>query len=394
MQLRSAHRLQSQTKWRTYRTKTISHWTRLFFHARFIPLNDFQKNGNYATDPVEERTGVIFLSESDVQSAITMSEALTIAESAFSEYARGQATMLPRISQTLPGTAGLFRILGATLPLQRMFGLKTLTGFPGRRLENETYFAILLFEMESGALRAVISANYLTGLRTGAASGVAAKYMSRADANSLGIVGAGTQAWYQAEAICAVRTVHTAKVFSRDPSKANQLASRLEKDLSVRAIAVSSAEEAIRESDLVVAATTASVPIIQGAWLKPGAHVSGIGANTRTKQELDPTCFERARVVADSREQVLDECGDLRSAVDGGTVTSNVVYAELGELTAGLMPGRTSPEEITIFKSVGIALQDIAVAAALFATAERCGLGTPLAAHAMSRHIAEPTQAR
>jgi alanine dehydrogenase len=159
---------------------------------------------------------IVFLSETDVQTAITMPDAINIVESAFRDYALGQATMLPRVSQTLPGTAGMFRILSAILPRQKMFGLKTLTGFPGKRLEDEVYFAILLFEMETGALRTVISSNYLTGLRTGAASGVAAKYLAREDASSLGIVGAGVQAWFQAEALCTVRPIDTVKIFSRD----------------------------------------------------------------------------------------------------------------------------------------------------------------------------------
>jgi alanine dehydrogenase len=332
---------------------------------------------------------IVFLSESDVQTAITMPETLAIVEAAFSNYALGQATLLPRVGQTLSGAAGVFRILGATLHQQAMFGLKTLTGYPGRRLENEIYFAILLFDMESGALRAVICANYLTGLRTGAASGVAAKYLARADANSLGIVGAGVQAWYQAEALCAVRDIRTAKVFSRNKSKAEAFALRLRTILSVDAVAVDSAEEAVRHSDLVIAATSSSEPIVHGAWLKPGTHVSAIGANTRTKRELDLACFAGARVVADSREQALDECGDLRDAIESGRVTSEVVYAELGELAAGLKPGRSSPDEITIFKSVGVALQDIAVAAALFEIAKRCHVGTLLDPFALSAPLAE-----
>lgn len=332
---------------------------------------------------------IIFLSESDVRTAITMPETLAIVEAAFGDYALGQATLLPRMSQTLPGTAGVFRILGATLPRQAMFGLKTLTGYPGRRLDNEIYFAILLFDMESGALRAVISANYLTGLRTGAASGVAAKYLARTDANSLGIVGAGVQAWYQAEALCAVRDIRTAKVFSRNKSKAEAFALRLQTSLSVDAVAVDSAEEAARHSDLVIAATSSSEPILHGAWLKPGTHVSAIGANARTKRELDPMCFAGARVVADSREQALDECGDLRDAIESGRVTPEIVYAELGELAAGLKPGRSSRDEITIFKSVGVALQDIAVAAALFKITKRCPVGTLLDPFALGVPLAE-----
>ena len=329
---------------------------------------------------------IVFLSEIDVQRAITMPEALTIVEGAFRDYACGDATMLPRISQTLPGTAGMFRILGAILPAQKMFGLKTLTGFPGRRLENEVYFAILLFEMGTGALRAVVSANYLTGLRTGAASGVAAKYLARKDASSIGIIGTGVQGWYQAEALCAVRNIRTAKVFARDKRKTDEFATRLKQELGVEARVVSSPREVVQGSDLVVTATTATVPLVEGAWLEDGVHVSGIGANARTKRELEATCFKRARVVADSREHVLEESGDLRAAVESGVVNPDVVYAELGELAAGLKEGRSNPKEITIFKSVGIAVQDMAVAAFVFESATRRGLGTQLDPYAATRN--------
>ena len=330
---------------------------------------------------------VVFLSEKDVQATITMPMAIDLVEAAFSEHARDESTVLPRVSQVMPGNAGIFRILAATLPSQQLFGLKTLTGFPGRRLQDEIYFAILLFGMESGALRAMVSANFLTGLRTGAASGVAARYLAREDAHTLGVVGAGVQAWFQVEAMCAERDVRKAKIFSRDPQKASAFAQRLRNELSLEAVAVGSAEEAVRRSDLVIAATTASEPVIDGRWLEPGTHVSGIGANTRTKRELDASCFARARVVADSREQALEESGDLRSAVADGFVTKDIVFAELGELTAGLKQGRESAEEITIFKSVGLAIQDVAIAAEVFSIARHRGLGIQLDPDLLSQSL-------
>jgi len=336
---------------------------------------------------------IVFLSECDVEAAIAMPEAMEIVESAFCDYALGQATLLPRMSETLPGTAGMFRVLGAYLPRQGMFGSKTLTGFPGRRLDGEVYFTILLFETATGALKSVVSTNYLTGLRTGAASGVAAKYLALPNAHTLGMVGAGVQAWHQAEALCAVRDVHTAKVFSRDRQKSEKFAARMAQAFSIDAVVVNSAEEAVRESDLVVAATTASEPVIQGAWLMPGAHVSGIGANTRTKRELDASCFAVAKIVADSREQAIAESGDLREAVESGAITADAVYAELGEVCAGQKPGRTSEDEITIFKSIGVALQDISVAAYLFDIAQRRGIGTLLDPFAASGYLAENTVA-
>lgn len=321
---------------------------------------------------------ILFLSESDVEAAIGMAETVQIVEDAFAASARGLVTTLPRVSQLLPGTAGAFRMLAAALPEQNVFGLKTLTGLPGKRLAKETYFTILLFDMTSGALRAVISSNHLTGLRTGAASGVAAKYLAREDADSLGVLGTGVQAWYQVEALCAVRDVKTIKVFSRNPERAKAFAANIRVKLGIHTQVAESARAAVKGSALLVAATTSATPVIEGAWLEPGMHISAVGANTRTKSELDIACFERGIVVADSREQVLDDTGDLRAAVESGRIGPDVVFAELSELTGGQKPGRTSPEQITIFKSVGLALQDVAVASCLFLNAGRDGIGARL----------------
>ena len=225
-------------------------------------------------------------------------------------------------------------------------------------------------------MRTLISANHLTGLRTGAAGGVAARYLALPEAALLGVVGTGVQAWFQVEALCAVRAVRTAKVFSRDPAKSAAFAKRLQTELGVRSWAVARAEEAVRGSDLLAVATTATEPVVHGDWLEPGVHISAVGANTRTKQELDVGCFERGFVVADAREQVLEECGDVRHAIESGSVGPEMIAAEIGDLVTGRCPGRTSPEQITIFKSVGVALQDVAVAAELLQRAETQRFGT------------------
>src|SRR5258708_27831609 len=156
------------------------------------------------------------------------------------------------------------------------------------------------------------------------------------------------------------------KMLWRDNSKSEAFACRVREKLGIDACAVSDAREAVRGTALVVTATTASAPVVEGEWLDESTHVSGIGANTRTKRELDAACFKRARVVADSREQAIEESGDLRDAIESGAVTADRRYAELGELAAGSKQGRSSSKEITIFKSVVVALQDIAVAVSLF----------------------------
>jgi ornithine cyclodeaminase/alanine dehydrogenase-like protein (mu-crystallin family) len=191
------------------------------------------------------------------------------------------------------------------------------------------------------------------------------------------------------EALCTVRHIKKVKVFSRDRSKAEAFAGRVREKLGIDACAVSDPHEAVRASALVVTATTASAPVIEGEWLEEGTHVSGIGANTRTKRELDAACFKGARVVADSREHAMEESGDLRDAIESGAVTADQIYAELGELAVGSKEGRSSSKEITIFKSVGVALQDIAVATSLFENAVRLGLGTQLDPYIAGRHFVE-----
>lgn len=319
---------------------------------------------------------ISFLSEVDVRQLLRMGDAVGVVEDAFREYAEGNATMLPRVGQMLPGTAGAFRILSAVLPESQMFGLKTLTGFPGKRRKGEVYFVILLFEMGSGALRAVISANHLTGIRTGAASGVAAKYLARENAATLGVIGSGVQAWYQVEALCAVRNVRSVKVYSPTRDHALDFAERVARELGVEAQAVSKAEDAVSKSDLLVTATTSSTAVLQGDWLEPGMHLSTAGANQRSKRELDATGFLRSRLIVDSKQQVLDESGDLYDLVQAGELTPAIVSAELGDLVSGKAAGRIDPSEITVFRSVGLAIQDIAVATYLLKQAEQQGLGT------------------
>jgi len=268
--------------------------------------------------------------------------------------------------------------MSASMPAIGAFGLKTLTGYPGKRLPGETYFAILLFSAENGALRSVMAAGHLTGIRTGAATGVAARYLAREDAKTLGVFGAGVQAKQQIAALMAVRPITRIKIFDLVKEKAAALAAQLSDQTGVSACAARDAREVVAGSDLVVTATTAKEPVFCGDWLEEGTHVSGVGANTRAKCELDRATFQRSKVVVDFKDQALDESGDLRDALHGGAITLDHVYAELGDIVTGRKPGRTTGREITVFKSVGIAIEDIATAAYVYEQAEAQGLGTPM----------------
>ncbi len=322
---------------------------------------------------------VLVLSEGDVSQAISMADGVRLVEQAVRVYAEGQATLLPRVSLDLPGNGGAFRVMSATMPALDAFGLKTLTGYPGKRLPGETYFVVLLFSAETGALRAVMAAGHLTGIRTGAATGVAAKYLARENASTLGLFGAGVQAEHQVAALIAVRPVTRIKIFDPRQDKAEAFAARISKKYNVSAVAVANAREAVAESDLVVTATTAREPVFCGDWLEEGTHVSGIGANTPNKRELDATTFRRGKIVVDFKKQALEEAGDLREVLTNGSITIDHVYAELGEIVTGTKQGRANDREITIFKSVGIAVEDIATAVHIYEQARTKGLGTSMA---------------
>ncbi len=319
------------------------------------------------------------LSEADVARAISMAEGVRLVEEAVRQYAEGQATLLPRVSLDLPGNGGAFRVMSASMPGIGAFGLKTLTGYPGKRVLGETYFAILLFSAENGALRAVMAAGHLTGIRTGAATGVAAKFLAREHAKVLGIFGAGVQAKQQVAALVAVRPISHIKIFDLDRTKAEGLARHASETFGVAARVVVNAQEAVAGSDLVVTATTAREPVFCGEWLEEGTHVSGVGANTPAKRELDAVTFQRSKIVVDFKDQALEEGGDLREALKSGSIRLDDVYAELGEIVTGRKTGRANDREITLFKSVGIAVEDIAAAAYVFEQAESRGLGTPMA---------------
>lgn len=316
---------------------------------------------------------VLFLSEADVERAISMPEAIDALAEAFLEYSAGRATVPPRSVVATPG--GPFRLMSAVLPSTGLFGVKTLTGTPGKRQAGDTYFVVLLFSGIDGALRAVVSANYLTGLRTGAASGLAARHLARTDARVLGLIGAGFQGWFQVVAMSAVRPLTEVRVFDADPERARQFGDRIERELGIPVSIANEARAAVSGCDLVVTATSATDPVVQGDWLEPGTHVSGVGTNSPGKRELDTTAFSRSTVVVDYLEQACEEAGDLRQALAAGAFGEGGVYADLAALVAGSKPGRTSAEEITLFKSVGMAIQDIATAALVYERAVPNRLG-------------------
>jgi ornithine cyclodeaminase/alanine dehydrogenase-like protein (mu-crystallin family) len=319
---------------------------------------------------------VLLLSETDVAGIMSMRDGVRVVEEALAQHYLGGGVVLPRTSVDVPGDGGAFRVMSAIVPEMGFFGLKTLTGYPGRRIAGETYFAILLFSCDTGALRAIVAGNRLTGIRTGAATGVAAKFLSRAESRVLGIIGSGVQARYQVAALKEVRPLTEVRVFDTVSAKAETFAREIELDFEVAARAVGSAEEAVRGCDLVVTVTASKTPVLDGRWLSAGTHLSGVGSNAPNKRELDATSFQRSRIVVDFKDQALQEAGDLQEALRTGAISSDAIYAELGEVITGNKAPRENDRDITLFKSVGMATEDIATATFAYQQALAAGIGT------------------
>jgi len=302
----------------------------------------------------------LYLSEADVRDILTMEIALKAVEDSFLRLADGSAVMHSR-QRLNPAAHSYLHYMAAADSHDRYMGLKIYTSTPqGLR------FLVPLFHTETGDLLALIEANYLGQMRTGAASGFATKLMARADAQTLGIIGTGLQARTQLEAIARVRKIERVYAFGRNAERRTQFAREMTERLKIPVAGVDSREAAVRTADILVTSTNATKPVVEGRWLRPGMHINAIGANFPQKRELDSVAVFRAGIIAaDSREQSKLEAGDLIQAFAGDESKWSQVI-ELAEIAAGRVPGRTSAEEITLFKSNGVAIEDIVTAGRIY----------------------------
>jgi len=311
----------------------------------------------------------LLLSEADVKQILTMPIALAAVEDSFRRLADGSALLHSRQRLRLPGKSYLHYMAAADATSGYM-GMKIYTSSPaGLR------FLVPLFHVGSGELLALIEADYLGQIRTGAASGVATGLLARADAAKIGIIGTGLQSRTQLQALSLVRTITGVHAFSRNPEHRERFAREMTAQLGVPVVAVASAQEAVRGADIVVTSTTSTNPVLDGSWLAPGMHVNAIGANFPQKHELDGEAIRRCDIIAaDSREQSKIEAGDLIQMY-GDDKRRWASVTELAEIVAGKTPGRSSPEQITLFKSNGIATEDVVVAGRIYDLARERGLG-------------------
>jgi alanine dehydrogenase len=319
------------------------------------------------------RVVTILLSEADVKSILTMPLALGAVEDSFQRLADGNAIVHSRARLHVPGKSYL-HYMAAVDAAGGYMGLKIYTS-----AKEGLRFLILLFHAESGDLLAEIEADYVGQMRTGAASGLATRLLARSDAKTVGIIGTGLQARTQLEAIALARKIESVRAFSRDAQRRAAFAADMTLKLGVPVTAVPAAEQAVRGMDIVVTSTTSTNPVVEGRWLSPGTHLNAIGANFPQKHELDAEAIRRCDlIVADSRAQSKIESGDLIQMYgDDARRWTNVI--EFAEIVSGKTPGRTSKDQITLFKSNGIATEDIVVAGRIYEIAKERGMGKPVA---------------
>ncbi len=315
----------------------------------------------------------LLLRESEVERLLDMPTALEAVEEGLRQHGRGQASNQPRRRVFVPN--GILHVMSAGMPVWGVMGLKAYAAVKGK-----VRFVVLLFSTETGELLALIEADRLGQMRTGAATGIATKYLARPDAGVVGIFGTGWQARTQLQAVCAVRTVREVRAYSRDPVRRGRFCSEMERLLGCPVRSVERPQQVVKGADIVITITSSREPVFEGQWVERGQHLNVAGSNTAQKREVDDETIRRAdRIVVDQLEDAQIESGDLVGPVARGITSWDQVH-ELGEVVCGKVPGRERPDEVTLFKSNGLAIEDVATACKVLerAKAQGAGIEVPL----------------
>jgi ornithine cyclodeaminase/alanine dehydrogenase len=312
----------------------------------------------------------LYLTEADVGRLVTVKDAIVTLEELFATWGQPSTDNIPRRRAKLAG--GAFNLMGAAYGAKNVHGLKAYAGVKG------ALFVTLLFSSNDGRLKAMIEADLFGQLRTGAASGLATKLMANPDAHTLGVIGTGRQSRTQVVAVCAVRPIKRVNVFARTPEHRETYAREMEKELGIEVRPMPSAEACLADAGVVVTITKSAEPVLRADWLAKGAHVNAAGANSGDRREVDADTVLRSAVkVTDHIEQAKIEAGEFRELTAAGKLQWSDIR-ELGELVTGKAKGRTSPSDLTLFKSLGIALEDVAFGELVYQRALASGVGKPL----------------
>ena len=319
----------------------------------------------------------VVLTQPQIRGLLPMQACMELMEEALTALARGEALNPLRTIMRLAGGNGLLGMMPGSLDARGVFGLKVVGVLPGN---HETDYdshqgLVLLFDAEHGLPHAILDASEITAIRTAATSGLATRVLAREDAGDLAILGTGVQAASHLEAMLCARRLRRVRVFSPTRSRLEEFAARASRKHGMRVEAAESARAAVEGADLICTVTTSVEPILLGDWLTPGTHVNAVGACTRNARELDSLAVQRSRLFVDRRESVLNEAGDFLIPRSEGVFGDEHICGELGDVLLGRSAGRRSESEITLFKSLGIAVEDLVVAAHLDRVAREQGVG-------------------
>jgi ornithine cyclodeaminase len=320
---------------------------------------------------------ILILDSRQVRELLPMPECIELMADALAALARGEVFQPLRTIARPPDAGGLLGLMPAYRSGEHgAFGLKAICVFPGNPAQGKDAHqgAVMLFSRETGELLALMNASEITAIRTAAVSAVATRLLAREDAAQLAVIGAGVQARTHLTALACVRSIKHARVACRNIEHAQQLAAEMQFSFPIEPVRTN--EEAVRGADLIVTATSSLEPVIKKDWISPGAHINAIGTHSPSSREVDSGTMGVARIFTDRRESALNESGDYLLAAKEGVVTPESILAEIGELLLGAKAGRSSDSEITLFKSLGLAIEDVMCADYLYKKAANMNVGT------------------
>ena len=319
----------------------------------------------------------ILLSRENLRELLTMREVIEAVGKGFIQYKKGLCTVPVRMPVRTEKTEGLFLFMPACVEKENSFGTKIVSIFPkNREVGLSTIYAVyLLNDPTTGQFLALMDGILLTAMRTGATSALATKHLARKDATKLGIIGTGAQAAFQAEGICAVRPIQSISAYDRDPGTVQRFSKTASENLGIPVEVAASPREVVTQSDVLVTVTTSTVPVFNGNDLRPGTHINAIGTYSPEIREIDDVTVKRARIVVDTYEGCMAEAGDLLIPMRAGVISEESIQADLGEIILGQKPGRERDDEITLFESVGFALEDLVAAFLAYEKAKKKGIG-------------------
>jgi ornithine cyclodeaminase len=324
---------------------------------------------------------MLVLNQQEVTALLPMPACIEVMAATLTALAQGDAILPLRTVIRLPDGTGAFAVMPAFLGSPKTIGAKVITVLPGNHgtAYDSHQGAVLLFDADNGSLAAVLDATAITTTRTAAVSAVATRALARENATSLAILGAGVQGYAHLEAMCAVRPITSLRVWSRTTEHAVQLADSARERFHLSVTVATAAADAVRGADVVCTTTSATEPVLFGEWLSPGTHVNAVGASQPSAREIDSVTVVRSRLYVDRRESALREPGDILVPLHDGDIGPEHVVGEIGDVLIQRAPARTNDEEITLFKSLGLAVEDLAAAAYVYGEALRLGVGVRVA---------------